>query len=122
MIESPTVTLDKDGIVLVDFRSLLVTLDLLHDGLRQQQDLAPMKKSKVLLVGEAASKVDTDMVNFGASPETVELTSAVAIVPLSKIGRVLANLFMPLQRNPYPTRAFDTVEDARAWLLSLDED
>jgi hypothetical protein len=80
-----------------------------------------MKKSKVLLVGQAATKIDTDMINFGASEEAVQLTSAVAIVPLNKVGRILAKLFMPLQRNPYPTRAFDTVEDARAWLRSLDD-
>ncbi|MBL6954873.1 MAG: hypothetical protein ISR50_19745 [Alphaproteobacteria bacterium] len=120
MIETPTVTLEEDGIIFVDFRSLLVTLDLLYDGLNQQRALAPKKKSKVLLVGQAATKVDTDMIEFGACAETVQLTAAVAIVPLSKIGWILANLFMPLQRNPYPTRAFDTIEEGREWLLSLD--
>jgi len=120
MIERPTVTLEENGIICVDFRSLLVTLDLLYDGLNQHRALAPKKKSKVPLVGQAATKVDTDMIKFGACTETMELTAAVAIVPLSKIGRIPANLFMPLQRNPYSTRAFDTIEEARERLLSLD--
>ncbi|NQV58624.1 MAG: hypothetical protein HQ502_03095, partial [Alphaproteobacteria bacterium] len=71
MIERPTVTLKENGIICVDFRSLLVTLDLLYDGLNQHRALAPKKKSKVPLVGQAATKVDTDMIKFGACTETM---------------------------------------------------
>ena len=122
MIERPRVTLEENGIILIDFGSLMVTLELLRDVLQQHRILAPMKKSKVLMVGQAATIVDTDLIKFGAREDVADLTSALAIVPLNKVGRVLANLFMPLQRNPYPTRAFDTVEDARDWLLKQDED
>ncbi len=121
MIESPKVTLDQDGIIWINFENLLITFELAQEGLRLHRVLAPLKKSKVLLIGEAAAKIDTDMVKFGASEGVVALTSAVAMVPHKKIGRILVNLFLTLQTNPYPTRAFDSVDDAREWLLSLEE-
>ncbi|MBT3332867.1 MAG: hypothetical protein HOK21_04865 [Rhodospirillaceae bacterium] len=118
MIDSPKVSLTPNGIVEIDFGNLLITVELLADALRQQQALAP-GKSKVLMIGEAGAKIDTDLAQFSSSDSVVAHTHAAALVPRGKVGRVLANLFLRLHKNPFPTRAFDDPSRAREWLLSL---
>ncbi len=120
MVESPSVTLDQDGIIMVDYGNLLVTAETLRDGLLRHRALAPGKKSKVLIQMESSTKLDTEVTEFGTSAEVIALTTAVALIPHSKIGRILTNLYLKINRNPYPTRAFDTVQSGKAWLLSLD--
>jgi len=98
----------------------LVTAETLRDGLLRHRALAPGKKSKVLIQMESSTKLDTEVTEFGTSAEVIALTTAVALIPHSKIGRILTNLYLKINRNPYPTRAFDTVQSGKAWLLSLD--
>lgn len=81
-----------------------------------------MRKSKVLLIGEASARIDTDVTAFACDRDVVALTAATAIVTRNKVGRIMAGLFLTFQRNPYPTRAFDGVDSARNWLLSLGQD
>ncbi len=122
MMESPNTILDEDGIIMVDYGTMMITLDLLKEALEQHRKLAPLKKSKVLAIGEAGAKIDTELAKYGATDEVVALTSAVAIVPRTRIGRAMARLFLTLQKNPYPTRSFNSVEEARSWLLAIDPD
>ncbi|MBT6473918.1 MAG: hypothetical protein HOB08_04055 [Rhodospirillaceae bacterium] len=122
MIESPRTILDQDGIVIVDYGTMMITLELLKEALDQHRELAPMKKSKVLAIGEAGAKIDTELAKFGATDEVIALTSAVAIVPRTKVGWAMGKLFLTLQKNPYPTRIFNSVDAARGWLLAIDPD
>ena len=114
--------MDQDGIVMVDYGTMMITLELLKEALDQHRELAPMKKSKVLAIGEAGAKIDTELAKFGATDEVIALTSAVAIVPRTKVGWAMGKLFLTLQKNPYPTRIFNSVDAARGWLLAIDPD
>ncbi|MBC8242323.1 MAG: hypothetical protein ISR50_21335 [Alphaproteobacteria bacterium] len=120
MTDSVKVTLEPDGIIQADYGNIIVTLDGLREGIGKHRALAPGRKSKVIIIAESSSKIDQDVVNFGKSDEVASLTRAVAMVSDKKIGRIMMNLYLTVQKNPYPTRAFNDVESARAWLHSLD--
>lgn len=114
--EMPKVFIDDDGIVNILFGSLMMTADHVVHSVAIHRKLAPDRKSPVMIVGEAAIGVRGLISKVGNSDWIVEVTSAVAIVTQTKVGRVLGNVFIGLQKNSYPTKLFDTKEDARAWL------
>lgn len=49
-------------------------------------------------------------------PETVKQIMAVALLIESPVSRVIGNLFLGLNRAPYPTRLFTAETDAFDWL------
>lgn len=114
--EMPDISIDNDGIITIDFGSILITPSHVVHGVEVHRKLAPNKKSPVLIIGEAALNLSGEISKVGAREETVGITSAVALVTQSKISKVMGNIFMTLQNNPYPTKLFDNEEDARAWL------
>lgn len=114
--EMPKIFIDDDGIVNVIFGTILITANHVVHGVEVHRKLAPNKKSPVLIIGEAAKNLKNDISKVGSRPETVEVTSALALVTKGKISKVMGNFFISLQSNPYPTKLFDNVDDARAWL------
>lgn len=116
--EMPKVFIDDDGIVNIQFGSILITANHIVHCVESHRKLAPNKKSPVMIMGEAAMNLRNDISTVGARPETIELTSALALVTISKVAKVMGNLFISLQSNPYPTKLFDNVDDARTWLKS----
>lgn len=114
--EMPDISIDDDGIIKIDFGSILITANHVIHGVEIHRKLAPNKKSPVLMIGEAALTLSGDISKVGAREETVSITSALALVTQSKISKVMGNIFITLQNNPYPTKLFDNVEDATEWL------
>lgn len=45
-----------------------------------------------------------------------EIVKAVAILSRSALGKMAANLFFALKKQPYPVRFFDNEKDAKEWL------
>jgi hypothetical protein len=46
-------------------------------------------------------------------------TKSLALVSLSPLGRMMANLFFGLKPPPYPAKIFSTEEEAREWIKTL---
>jgi len=42
---------------------------------------------------------------------------AIAMVSDSALGKMLANLFFTLKKQPYPTKMFTNEQDAKEWLM-----
>lgn len=114
--EMPKIFIDDDEIVNIEFGTILITANHIVHGIEVHRELAPNKKSPVMIMGEAAVDLKNDISAIGSRPETVEITSALALVTKSKIAKVMGNIFINLQSNPYPTKLFDNTDDARAWL------
>ena len=53
--------------------------------------------------------------------DVIRKHETLAMVSDKKIGRLLMHLFLKINRNPYPTRAFETIEGAWTWLATLQE-
>jgi len=52
------------------------------------------------------------------SSEAAAVVSAAALVVASRVSKVIGNFFVTVNRPPFPTKMFVTVEQARAWLLA----
>lgn len=115
--EMPDIFVDDDGIVNILFGSLQITVEHMVHSVTVHRRLVPNKKSLVLLVGEAAISVQGQLSMVGSSDWFSEVTTAVAIVTQTKLGRILGNIFMNIHKNPYPTKIFNDEESAKAWLL-----
>lgn len=115
-VEMPKIFIDEDRIVNILFGTLLITTAHIVHGIEDHRKLAPNFKSPVMIIGEATDNLKNEMIKIGARPETIEITSALALVTQSKIAKIMGNIFISLANNPYPTKLFDHEEDARAWL------
>ncbi len=51
-----------------------------------------------------------------AEEELPKFIKAIAMVSDSALGKMLANLFLTIKSHPYPTKMFNTEEEAREWL------
>ncbi|CAN5904937.1 hypothetical protein BH11BAC7_BH11BAC7_33920 [soil metagenome] len=45
-----------------------------------------------------------------------EIAKAIAVMSRSALGKMAANLFFALKKQPYPVRFFDNKEEAKEWL------
>lgn len=115
--EMPVIHVDDDGIVNVLFGNIPITPAHVVHGVHVQRQICSVRKMPVMIVGERAPDIQEDITRVGPSDWVVEVTSALAIVTDSKIARVMANIFMAIHSNPYPTKVFDSEGQARAWLL-----
>lgn len=115
--EMPRIRVDDDGIVNVWFGNLQITPAHVVHGVDIQRKLCGVRKMPVMIAGEVAPNIQGDITRVGGSDWVVDVTAALALVTKHKIARVLANIFMAIQSNPYPTKVFDCEEDAREWLI-----
>jgi len=51
-----------------------------------------------------------------AALELPKFVKAIAMISQSALGKMLANLFFTIKKQPYPTKMFNTEKEARAWL------
>jgi len=99
----------------IDYKTKIITAELLESVIEKVHREWPDDRVAILVKGAAA-------VDLGRVAKTVEMpelgqtTAAVAILTQSKLARMLGNLFMQLERSPYPNRLFDDEAAAIAWL------
>lgn len=104
-------------LVEVDYGTSLVTPERVQDVVDKAIEVWGDKRIAVLTKASAG----TDLIKLAAVVEDEALgdfTIASAIYTPSKVARVVGNLFMQLQRSPYPQLQFSDEEKALAWLRS----
>lgn len=71
-----------------------------------------------------AVKVGADRAarKYYVSPESSEFKSGMAMLVSSPMQRMLGNIFLKLNRPPYPTRLFSQEEEALKWLDQLNSE
>lgn len=117
--ELPKVFLDNDGIVNVIYDHIVITSGHIVHSVAEHRKHWPTQKKPVLISGKAAQTDLTEIISVGASSWVSEVTSAMALVTQSKLGNVLGNLFLGLNKNPYPTKLFKDEKSARKWLVEF---
>ena len=73
-------------------------------------------KKICLLVDVTNSSESSREIRNYAEQELPKFIKAIAMVSDSALGRMLANLFLTLKSQPYPTKMFNNEEDAKKWL------
>lgn len=102
-------------IVRVDYGTAIVTTERVQDVLYKIGEIWGQRRVTVLV--RAASLVDlAGVASVLEDRAQANFTVASAIVSTSKVAGLLANLYMRLQRSPYPVRHFTDEQKAMAWL------
>ncbi len=119
--EMPEIFIDDDGIVNVLFGTIMMTSEHVIYSADVVRKLSPGQKMPILNICEAALNVEKSLSKVGQLDWVSETVSALAIVTDTKIGRVLGNIFMRFQKNPYPTKLFNSEAAARKWLMNYND-
>jgi hypothetical protein len=73
-------------------------------------------KKVCMLVDVTYSSESSREIRNYAAQELPKFIKAIAMVSDSPFGRMLANLFLNLKSQPYPTKMFNSEADAKEWL------
>ena len=117
--EMPEMFIDEDGVFNVQFGTILITASHIYHCVAEQRKMAPDQKLLVLIVGEAGTQIKSEIRHVSSSKWVADVSLAVALVTNRKVGWVMGTAFMALHNNPYPTKLFNNIEDARDWLMQF---
>jgi hypothetical protein len=118
VIEFPTSTVwfDDDGILWsISKKAPQPTME---ESLLQLEEFKKLTGGKKLcMLADVTQSVETnrEMREFAAE-ELPKIIKAIAMVSDSAMGKMLANLFFNLKKQPYPVKMFNSVEEAHKWL------
>lgn len=108
--------LDKDGILnVMPVKKEIRTLEDTEATVKELKKILGNKKVGVLVDVSNATNTTREMRKY-ASEEFPRLAKAIALVSTSALGKMFANLFFALSRQPYPIKMFNNEDDARSWL------
>ena len=76
-----------------------------------------IKEEKVcMLIDSTNSSPPVKEVRDYLSEEMPKITKAIALISNSPLGRMVANLFFNIKKQPYPVKMFNNEQEAREWL------
>ena len=112
-----TLSLGGDGVLrYVCAEGAVITVTDADEQIAEAARLTDGRKVPWLVDYRRIEHADHDARSRFATPEAAGLTSAMAILVGSTVGRLLGEFFARIQRPPYPVRLFDSEGEALAWL------
>lgn len=108
---------DEDGIICSIQKKLEYQPTL--DEVKKQLDFfrTLIGGNKVCMLIDVTNSMESSRENRDyAAVEFPKFVKAIAMVSKSALGKMLANLFFTLKTQPYPTKMFNTADEAKAWL------
>ncbi|GMQ89149.1 MAG: hypothetical protein BMS9Abin09_0607 [Gammaproteobacteria bacterium] len=116
MESDPRVWLGEDGIVRIEYpQDFNLTLQIMQ-AVNQQHRQITTDKRPVLVYAESVASAEYEAQQFASTEQAIELTTCLAIIVKSFFTRAMGELFMKFHKPPYPTRVFNSEENALAWL------
>jgi hypothetical protein len=116
--ETPTSTmwLDEDGILCsIAKKAPAQSLEMARKNLDIINSITGGKKVCLLSDSTNSSAANKEMRDFAA--EVIpQIAKAIAILSRSALGKMSANLFFALKKQPYPVRFFNNEKEAKEWL------
>ncbi len=114
-----TMWLDEDGFVHVRYKAD-VTMELDDVGEFGDRTLELTGGVPGWIVSDLGLKGATSEARtYAAGPEHAAKIAAVGAFGMNAVGRLIATVFMRLQRPPFPMRLFADEDEAKAWLLRM---
>lgn len=119
-VRSQTIFLDEDGIVHATLKPMVeLTLADAEEAVEAIRTLSGERRRPVLVDLRKAKGMSREARVFFSGPVTATVESAAGLVVTSPLTRMIANFFMGLNKPLFPTRMFNTEEDAMAWLRTF---
>lgn len=114
-------TLHEDGIIVQRLRSnAKQSLADARENIEAFVTLAGEQKRPCLVDGRTALTAEPGVREYYAGPAATRMTVALALLVGSAAMRVVANLFLTLNKPSIPTRMFTTEVEALEWLRRID--
>jgi hypothetical protein len=110
-----TIWFDENGILCTIAKNVPQTMDEAKDALAKTKQLLGGKK--VCLLSDNTNGVPTNKEMRDFAAEVIpEIVKAVAVISRSSVGKMAANLFFMLKKQPYPVKFFNEETEAKEWL------
>ncbi len=107
----------EDGITqVVDLPNFIKTVEDAKETMAATAQLNLGKPVPVLVDIRAGLGADRETRAYYASKEILATTRALALLVESRLTRLMANLFISINRPAVPTRLFTSEDEAVAWL------
>ena len=111
-----TIWFDENGILCSVAKK--VPQQTLEEAEKSMEEfLAITGGKKVCLLSDSTNSppVNKEMRDYAAKV-IPEVAKAIAIMSNSSVGKMAANLFFSLKKQPYPVKFFDNEQEAKEWL------
>ena len=115
-LHSSTIWFDENGILCSIAKKVpQQTLEQAKESMIEFTKLTGGKKVCMLSDNTDSPPVNKEMRDYAA--EVIpEIAKAIAVISRSSVGRMAANLFFSLKKQPYPVKFFEKEEEAKQWL------
>jgi hypothetical protein len=114
-------TLHEDGIIVQRLRNnAKQSLVDARENIDAFIQLAEGQKRPCIVDGRVAGTAEPGVREYYATPNSTRLTLALALLVGSAAMRVVANLFLTLNKPSVPTRMFTSEAEALEWLRRID--
>ena len=112
-----SVRLRDDGILEFDYlTNRVVDLDIARTAVGEARELVRAPTPTLVRINLVKEVTRDARVFFAESEENRQVSSKVALLIASPLGRIIGNFFMGLNRAALPVRLFTEVDAAVAWL------
>lgn len=118
IIEFPTSTIwfDENGILCsISKKAPPVSLEESKKTLGEFKAFLGGKKVCMLLDTTHSNPSSKEIREFAAA-EFPQFTKAIAFISKSPLGKMVANIFFSIKKQPYPVKMFNDEKDAKKWL------
>ena len=115
-LHGSTIWFDENGILCSVAKKVpQQTMEEAQVALAELKKITGGKKVCMLSDNTASPPVNKEMRDFAAQV-IPDLVKAIAIISRSSVGKMAANLFFKLKKQPYPVKFFDDEQEAKQWL------
>lgn len=113
---SSTFWFDEEGIVYsISKKAEPPTLEQTRETLDEFKKIIGRKKVCILIDVTNSPGTTREVRNYAAD-EFPKFVKAIALVSDSALGKMFANIFFTIKKQPYPTKMFTDENEAREWL------
>jgi hypothetical protein len=113
---SSTFWFDEDGILCsISKKTAPQTMEQVIKEIDEFKRIIGDKKVCMLADVTNSSESTREVRNYAAI-ELPKIIKAIAMISNSALGKMLANLFLSIKSQPYPTKMFNDEAEARQWL------
>ncbi len=114
-LPASTIWFDENGILCSIAKNIPQTIDEAKQSMIIFQEITGGKKVCLLSDNTDAPPVNKEMRDYAA--EVIpEIAKAIAVMSDSAVGKMAANLFFKLKKQPYPVKFFNDENEAKEWL------
>ena len=115
-LPASTIWFDEHGILYSIAKNVPQTMDETKEAMVKLRGILQGKKVCMLSDNTDSAPINKEIRDYAA--EVIpEVAKAIAIISNSSVGKMAANLFFLLKKQPYPVKFFNDEMEAKKWLM-----